>query len=199
MEAMADVEELLQINEADQISLEARFCNSNNQIISKRLIPLIRIQERGPIVAEGRILFRFPEIARDFADILVSEGKTCRAVTDNWGAAITAKIPMTMAESAYQAIKEATLPTPAERVKGIIKQAINEMKDRIVANKINQILNNKEEASKLFAYIQEEFAREGSMPEIEDIQHFLKQYLHKLSQETSGPENQDEFFSGFGK
>lgn len=201
MEALADVEELLQVNETDQVSLEARFCNSNNQIVAKRLVPLIQVAERGPIVVEGRILFRFPEVARDFADVLVSEGKTCRAITDNWGAAVTAKIPMSLAMSAYQAIKEAHLPGPSQHLRSLIDVALREMKRREDPDfyKLEKVLESEKE-DELVSYVQDELVRDEYSEE--DIPSLLKLYLGKLAQEEPerlSPEEQDEFFGKGGR
>lgn len=106
-EAAADAEELLQVASKDDIVIEARFIGSDNRVIAKQIIVPINVQTRGPIFSENRILFRFPEVARDFADTLVSEGKTCRAVTDNWGAAVTAGITESFANRIYNSIREA--------------------------------------------------------------------------------------------
>lgn len=107
MEALVDAEELLQVYGADNVSFEARFCDSDGSVLARKLIPMINVHARGPIVAEGkRILFRFPEIAQDYADRIVSEGKSCRAVTDNWGASVTASIDFKRATAIFRNLVE---------------------------------------------------------------------------------------------
>lgn len=106
MEALADAEELIQVYGPDQVSFEARFCDGDGAVVAKKLVPMIGVYARGPIVAENRILFRFPEIARDYADLVVSEGKTCRAVTDNWGASVTAALNFRQATQIYRGLIE---------------------------------------------------------------------------------------------
>lgn len=106
MEALADAEELIQVFGADQVSFEARFCNSDGNVLLKRLISLPNLPSRGPIVAEGKILFRFPEIARDYADRLVAEGKACRAVIHNWGAAVSSKVTYNAAAGLFKTLSE---------------------------------------------------------------------------------------------
>lgn len=106
VEALADAEELVQLVGPDQVSLEARFYNQDGNLLLKKLLPLVELKQRGPVVCEGKMLFRFPEIARDYADTLVENGKTCRAVTHNWGAAVTARLSYQDATTAFDLLKE---------------------------------------------------------------------------------------------
>ena len=88
------------------MNLEARYHSSDGTTVMRRSIPLISIQDRGPVMAESRTLFRFPELASDFANMLVREGKVCKATSHNWGAAVTARIPYSMASRIYNSIRE---------------------------------------------------------------------------------------------
>lgn len=109
-EALVDAEELVQVFGPEAVSFEAQFCNSDGSLALKRLVPMINIPKRGPIVQEsangGQLLFRFPEVARDYADLIVKEGKACRAVTHNWGAAVSAKINYAGASKIFRTLQE---------------------------------------------------------------------------------------------
>ncbi len=108
-EALTDAEELVQVFGPEAVSFEAQFCRPDGSVAMKRLVPMIRVSQRSPIVQESaqgrRILFRFPEIARDYADIVVEEGRACRAVTHNWGAAVSARLSIAEAGKVFEAMK----------------------------------------------------------------------------------------------
>jgi hypothetical protein len=105
-EALTDVEELLQIFGPEHVRLEARIEDGYGMTVMRKTVPLIGVTERGPVMAENRAIFRYPELARDFADVLVQEGKVCRAVAHNWGAAIAAKLPYGLAARVFNSIRE---------------------------------------------------------------------------------------------
>lgn len=119
-EALADAEELVQVFGPEGVSFEAQFCTPDGAIAHKRLVPMIRVAQRGPIVQEsqsagGRFLFRFPEVARGYADLIVKEGRACRAVTHNWGAAVTAKVTLAEAMSVFRALTKSSQSTTNRR------------------------------------------------------------------------------------
>jgi len=86
-EAVADLEELLQLHDNDSVVLEAYFTDGN-RVILKHKIPMIPVAKHGPLVSEDTALFRFNRHAENYANNLVSEGFTCKLVPHNWGAAV---------------------------------------------------------------------------------------------------------------
>lgn len=86
-EAVADLEELLQLHDNDSVVLEAYFTDGN-RVVLKHKIPMIPVAKHGPLVSEDTALFRFNRHAEHYADGLVSEGFTCKLVPHNWGAAV---------------------------------------------------------------------------------------------------------------
>lgn len=86
-EAVADLEELLQMHGNDNVVLEAYF-SDGNRVVLKHKIPMIPVQQHGPLVSESSALFRFNRHAEQYAQKLVSEGYTCRLQPHNWGAAV---------------------------------------------------------------------------------------------------------------
>lgn len=98
-EAVADLEELLQIMAPEDITFTVE-CNNNNEVI-----PLIMVKNRGPIVSENKVIFRIPEVARGFADLVVREGKVCRATTHSFGAAVSAPINESTVNKLYKQLK----------------------------------------------------------------------------------------------
>lgn len=114
-EALADAEEILQLHNPVDVTFEATFLGPNGQVALKQDIPLFTINPRGPMVGEGKALFRFPRNAEAFADNLVAEGITCRVLPHNWGAAVEARTNYPVAQRAFQTLAEcgegcATLP-----------------------------------------------------------------------------------------
>ena len=103
-EALADAEELLQLHDADDVTLETTFTDKSGTIALKQDIPLFTIKPRGLMVSEGMAIFRFKRTAEDFANELVAEGATCRVVTHNWGRAVETKVSRTLAESAFRTL-----------------------------------------------------------------------------------------------
>jgi len=86
-EAVADLEELLQIHGNDDVVLEAYFVNGERTVL-KHNIPMIPVAKHGPLVSEDTALFRFNRHAEQYADNLVSEGFTCKLVPHSWGSAV---------------------------------------------------------------------------------------------------------------
>ena len=107
-EALADVEELVQARGSKRVRFEARFyLPSNRKPILCHRLPIATIKRRGPIVAEGKVLFRIPEVADAFADRIVSEGVTCRVANHNWGVAVSGGFNYGMAKHAFGILSEA--------------------------------------------------------------------------------------------
>lgn len=105
-EALADAEEMLQMHAARDLTFEAAFLGPQGQVAMKQDIPLFTIMPRGPMVGEGKALFRFPRHAEAFADVLANEGVTCRVLPHNWGSAVLAKTNYTTAYRAFDMISE---------------------------------------------------------------------------------------------
>jgi hypothetical protein len=110
-EALADAEELLQMYRASDVSLEATFLGPKGQIALRQDIPLFTINQRGPVVGEGKALFRFHQHAEAFANQLACEGVTARVQPHNWGSAVSAKASYAVAANAFSMISEARRPT----------------------------------------------------------------------------------------
>lgn len=104
-EALADVEEILQIHSHQDVVLECYF-HQNNKQIGKATVPMIQVKPRGPMVSEGKAIFRFNRTAEKFADNLVAEGVTCRLGNHNWGCSVAAKVNYAVARQAFLAINE---------------------------------------------------------------------------------------------
>ncbi len=103
-EALVDTEELIQAYGPAAVVLESRFYGSNGKLVAKQAIKLPNIAQRDPIVSEGKVIFRFPEVANDFADQVVTEGAACRVVSHNWGAAVAGKFNWKTASKAFSKI-----------------------------------------------------------------------------------------------
>lgn len=86
-EAVADLEELLQVHGSDDVVLEAYFVNGQRTVL-KHNIPMVPVAKHGPLVSEDSALFRFNRHAEQYADNLVSEGFTCKLVPHSWGSAV---------------------------------------------------------------------------------------------------------------
>lgn len=87
-EALADVEELLQVHPTENVVLEAYFHNGKN-IVSKHNIMMIPVKHRQPIVGDdSSVLFRFARHAEGFAEEMVKKGHSCRLMEHNWGSAV---------------------------------------------------------------------------------------------------------------
>jgi hypothetical protein len=105
-EALADAEEILQLHNPADVTFETTFFGPNGQVAMKQDIPLFTINARGPMVGEGKALFRFPRNAEAFAEHLVAEGVTCRIVPHNWGAAVEARTNYPVAQRAFELLAE---------------------------------------------------------------------------------------------
>lgn len=105
-EALADAEEILQLHNPMDVTFEATFLGPNGQVALKQDIPLFTINPRGPMVGEGKALFRFHRNAEAFAENLVSEGVTCRVVPHNWGSAVEARTDYPTANRAFFTLAE---------------------------------------------------------------------------------------------
>lgn len=121
-EALADAEEILQLHNPSDVTFEATFLGPNGQVALKRDIPLFTINPRGPMVGEGKALFRFHRNAEAFAEELVAEGVTCRVVPHNWGSAVEARTDYPAAQRAFRTLAEsgegcATLPPKKKQQK----------------------------------------------------------------------------------
>lgn len=105
-EALADAEEILQLHDPANVTFETTFVGANGQIALKQDIPLFTINPRGPMVGEGKALFRFHRNAEAFANELVAEGITCRVTPHNWGSAVEAKTNYSVAERVFGTLAE---------------------------------------------------------------------------------------------
>jgi len=104
-EALADTEEILQFHDPADVALETNFCDSTGCTVFHSNIPMIKIDRRGPMFAEGKILFRFNKNAENFANELVAEGKTCKITDHNWGRAVAADVSRKMAVECFASAK----------------------------------------------------------------------------------------------
>lgn len=110
-EALVNTEELIQAYGHDAVQLEAHFFNSDQKILAKKVIPVPTLTNRGPVVCESRCIFRYAEVANDFADQIVSEGTQCKVNRHNWGASVAGKYDWDSAQKAFgniPAIQEST-------------------------------------------------------------------------------------------
>jgi hypothetical protein len=105
-EALADAEELLQLHDAENVSLETSFVGPTGQIHLKQDVPLFTIAPRGPVQAEGKNLFRFNRTAEAFAEALVSEGIACRVAPHTWGSAVEARTDVATLNRAFRTVME---------------------------------------------------------------------------------------------
>ena len=103
-EALADAEEALQFFDTENVSLEASFCDAGGCTILHN-IPMIQIEQRGPMVSEGQVVFRFQNSAERFADKLVAEGKTCKIANHSWGKAVITSASYAIAEKCFTSAK----------------------------------------------------------------------------------------------
>jgi hypothetical protein len=99
-EALVNVEELVQAYGHESVQLEAHFFNAD-KILAKRIIQLPELSSRGPVVCEGRCIFRYAEVANDFADQIVSEGVKCKVNRHNWGASVAGRYNWNAASKAF--------------------------------------------------------------------------------------------------
>jgi hypothetical protein len=105
-EALADVEEMLQIHDVDNVAFQATYRGPQGQIALKQNIPLFTITPRGPLVGEGKALFRFKRHAEAFAEALSEEGVTSRVLSHNWGSAVQARTNYQTAANAFAVLAE---------------------------------------------------------------------------------------------
>jgi hypothetical protein len=105
-EALADAEEILQLHSPNDVTFEATFLGPNGQIAMKQDIPLFTINSRGPMVGEGKALFRFSRTAEAFAEVLAEAGVTCRIAPHNWGSAVQAPTNYQTAARAFAMLAE---------------------------------------------------------------------------------------------
>ena len=88
VEAVADLEEILQLHPIGDVKFETRFKNLGGTVVLKADAPLVTITPRHAIVSEGSVLFRFQRNAELLAENLVARGATCRISQHNWGSAV---------------------------------------------------------------------------------------------------------------
>jgi hypothetical protein len=107
-DALAVVEELLQVSKSGRVVLEALYSMPHqNTILYRHRLPLAKTKRRDPITCEGKILFKTGKVANAFADRVVSEGVACRVKNHNWGAAVTGQFSWPVAQKAFQMLPEA--------------------------------------------------------------------------------------------
>lgn len=98
-EAIADLEEILQFHDPKNVKFETRFKNASGVVVMKRDLPLATITPRGPIVAEGKMLFRFKRNAQTVAEGL---NKISKVEPHSWGCALRAKVNLHEATMAFR-------------------------------------------------------------------------------------------------
>jgi hypothetical protein len=102
-ESLADLEEILQIHNHRNVVLES-FAVKGSKILKKSVVPVPAIKARGPLVSEGKAIFRFDRTAEGFADRLVAEGVPCKISRHNWGTAVDAKVNYRKAIQAFSSL-----------------------------------------------------------------------------------------------
>lgn len=132
-EAIADAEEVLQFHSVDDVMLEAWFKNANGTIVMKKDIPLGLVAPRGPIVSEGKAIFRFRRNAEIFSESLGNVGYVCRVMPHNWGAAVSAPVTMETANRAFRSISEGWDPRTWSIFGGGKKKAPQSSQDALAA------------------------------------------------------------------
>lgn len=105
-EALVDAEEILQLHDPKDVSLEANYYNATGGVLLKSDVPLFTISPRGPLMAEGKAIFRFKKNAERFTDELVAEGAVCVISNHNWGAAVDTKAPLSTMKRAFRLMVE---------------------------------------------------------------------------------------------
>ena len=113
-EALVNVEELIQAYGQQAVQLEAHFFNGDRKVLTKKLIPIPELAARGPVVCEGHCIFRYAEVANDFADQIVAEGTQCKINRHNWGASVAGQYNWNAAQRAFTNIpllQESARPT----------------------------------------------------------------------------------------
>ncbi|MCK9557986.1 MAG: hypothetical protein M0R50_08115 [Candidatus Cloacimonetes bacterium] len=107
-DALAVVEELLQVVDGKKIVFEAQYTMPHQKtIIHSHKIPIAKTKRRDPVSCEGKILFKTGKVASAFADRVVSEGVACRVKNHNWGAAVVGSFSWPVAQRAFSTISEA--------------------------------------------------------------------------------------------
>jgi len=86
-EAVADLEELLQYHNYNNVVLEAHYVRDGVEVL-KRDVSAIPVSKRGLNVVEGVALFRFNKHANAVVNQLMKEGKSSRLLTHKWGVAL---------------------------------------------------------------------------------------------------------------
>jgi hypothetical protein len=103
-ESIADIEELVQAYGHQAPSLRVHYHDKNGNLVKKQLVKFEGVPSRKPVVHEGKVIFRFPEVANDFADMISEENKKCRVMSHNWGAAVTGGFDFRTAARAFKNI-----------------------------------------------------------------------------------------------
>lgn len=105
-EAMADAEEILQLHPAENVTFEVAYLGPQGNVAMKQDIPLFTIVPRGPIVREGKAVFRFQRTASAFANQLATEGVSSRIEPHNWGISVRAQTNYDTASRVFAMISE---------------------------------------------------------------------------------------------
>lgn len=105
-ESVADLEEVLQFHNPDEVQFVATFKDSTGAVVLRQEMPIATINPRGPVVAEGRALFRFKRNAEMFSEACNNQGVSCKIMEHAWGAAVQAPISLAKARSVYSTICE---------------------------------------------------------------------------------------------
>ena len=113
-EALLDVEELAQVFGESHVTLGVSFLNGDKAFKQIQL-PVRDIKPRGPIVAEGKAIFRHKVVAKLFANRALAEGKTCKLSSHNWGTSVSTNLKWADAKNCFATIAES-----------IVKKIVNE-------------------------------------------------------------------------
>jgi hypothetical protein len=105
-ESVADLEEILQLHNVDDVQFVATFKDAAGSVVLRQELPLATINSRGPVVAEGRAIFRFKRNAEQFAEACNKSGVSCKIMEHAWGSAVQAPINMKKARNIFEAISE---------------------------------------------------------------------------------------------
>lgn len=105
-ESVADLEEVLQFHSPEDVQFVATFKDAAGAVILRQEMPLATINSRGPVVAEGRALFRFKRNAEMFAEACNQGGVSCKIMEHAWGSAVQAPINFGTAKRIYSTISE---------------------------------------------------------------------------------------------
>lgn len=104
-ESVLDLEELAQVFGEGNVSLVVKFAEGEKGVGTYKIPTARSVTPRGPVVSEGKAIFRNVGIAKKFAQVLYNEGKVVRVKPHNWGASVSAKVSYPDAEQIFTSLK----------------------------------------------------------------------------------------------